>query len=152
MRDSTFLLWLISREPGKRKTHYQYQTRWDDAKFRKIVKALERRGFIVRELDGGKHKYKITINGHQYLYRNGSKHAFLLVELIEKRGPICTGELYETYCAECRRRGIKPATLYYVKRIMKELERRGVIALRMVYGGKHGNTTVYEVTHLFRRA
>jgi predicted transcriptional regulator len=152
MRDSIFLLWLISREPGKRKTHYQYQTGWSDEKFRRVVKALERRGFIVRELDGGKHKYRITINGYQHLCRNGSKHTFLLAELIEKRGPICTGELYEIYRAECLRRGIKPATLRYVRRIVKELERRGVIALRMVYGGRHGNTTVYEVTHLFRRA
>lgn len=161
-RDALTLLSLIAREPMKSHSHYQYELGWGDIRFSRAKKWLAERGLIIQGHDGRKRKLNATAEGLTFLRGNGhnvegkkakkeSKKAVrermsrkLLLEIVRKRGPVSTGNLYREYKKRCQEICIVPLTMRSVRRVMKGLAREGVVSERPVYGGAHGNTTVYE--------
>jgi len=160
-RDALTLLSLIAREPMKSHSYYQYELGWGDIRFGRAKKWLTERGFITQGHDGRKRKLNITAEGLALLRGNGqnaggkkakeeSKEVArerisrkLLLEIVRKKGPVSTGDLYREYKKRCREMGIAPLTMRSVRRVMKGFAREGLVSERLVYGGAHGNTTIY---------
>lgn len=62
-----------------------------------------------------------------------------------RRGPVFTGEAYETYKKVCTPAGLRPLTQRRVSDIISELDMLGILRARVASKGRYGRTTEIEL-------